>query len=85
MITYDEQQPFNEANVDGMLPDGCGLFERYYNFGAYVDFCGLSTNPNDFENVQTLYEKNLKVTKDNNEKISQLETEIDDLKKQIGG
>lgn len=76
-IKYDKQQPFNEECVDGMMPDGCGLFERYYNFGQYVDYCGLSTNPNDFENVQTLYEKVLKKEQENSK-------EIDNIKKEIG-
>lgn len=37
---------FNEiiknANELGILLDGCGTDERYYNFGAYIDLCGAS-------------------------------------------
>lgn len=39
---FDKQQPFNDAIIDGMLPDGCGLSEKYYDFGAYIDYCGLN-------------------------------------------
>ena len=46
-----------------MLPDGCGIFERYYTSGQEVDFCGLSPNPDDYETPQTLYEKILELVK----------------------
>ena len=42
MEMFDKQQPFNDAIIDGMLPDGCGLSEKYYDFGAYIDYCGLN-------------------------------------------
>lgn len=44
MIKFDEKNPFNDASKNGMLPDGCGIFERYYTSGQEVDFCGLSSN-----------------------------------------
>lgn len=33
MIKFDEKNPFNDASKNGMLPDGCGIFERYYTSG----------------------------------------------------
>lgn len=42
MEMFDKQQPFNDAIIDGILPDGCGLYERCYDFGAYIDYCGLN-------------------------------------------
>lgn len=46
-----------------MLPNGCGIFERYYTNGQEVDFCGLSPNPDDYDTPQTLYEKLLALVK----------------------
>lgn len=63
MIKFDEKNPFNDASKNGMLPDGCGIFERYYTSGQEVDFCGLSPNPDDYETPQTLYEKILELVK----------------------
>lgn len=63
MTEFDLNNPFNDASKDGMLPDGCGIFERYYTSGQEVDFCGLSPNPDDYETPQTLYEKILKLVK----------------------
>lgn len=48
MTEFDLNNPFNDASKDGMLPDGCGIFERYYTSGQEVDFCGLSPNPDDY-------------------------------------
>lgn len=63
MTKFDLNNPFNDASKDGMLPDGCGIFERYYTSGQEVDFCGLSPNPDDYETPQTLYEKILELVK----------------------
>ena len=63
MTEFDLNNPFNDASKDGMLPDGCGIFERYYTSGQEVDFCGLSPNPDDYETPQTLYEKILELVK----------------------
>lgn len=63
MTEFDLNNPFNDASKDGMLPDGCGIFERYYTNGQEVDFCGLSPNPDDYETPQTLYEKLLALVK----------------------
>lgn len=63
MTEFDLNNPFNDALKDGMLPDGCGIFERYYTSGQEVDFCGLSPNPDDYETPQTLYEKILELVK----------------------
>lgn len=63
MIKFDEKNPFNDASKNGMLPDGCGIFERYYTSGQEVDLCGLSPNPDDYETPQTLYEKILELVK----------------------
>ena len=63
MTEFDLNNPFNDASKDGMLPDGCGIFERYYTSGQEVDFCGLSPNPDDYEAPQTLYKKILELVK----------------------
>lgn len=63
MTEFDLNNPFNDASKDGMLPDGCGIFERYYTNGQEVDFCGLSPNPDDYDTPQTLYEKLLALVK----------------------
>lgn len=63
MTEFDLNNPFNDASKDGMLPDGCGIFERYYTSGQEVDFCGLSPNPDDYETPQTLYKKILELVK----------------------
>lgn len=63
MTEFDLNNPFNDASKDGMLPDGCGIFERYYTSGQEVDFCGLSPNPDDYKTPQTLYEKILELVK----------------------
>lgn len=54
---FDKNNPFNEAPNDGMLPDGCGIFERYKDRGAIIDYCGLSVDPNDFDSPLTLFKK----------------------------
>lgn len=82
-IKCDLQQPFNDAVEDGVTLDGCGLYTRYYNFGAYVDFCGLSVNPEDFENVQTLYVKTLKETNENSNKITELENSMNEISDKV--
>lgn len=63
MTEFDLNNPFNDASKDGMLPDGCGIFERYYTSGQEVDFCGLPPNPDDYDTPQTLYEKILELVK----------------------
>lgn len=63
MTEFDLNNPFNDASKDGMLPDGCGIFERYYTSGQEVDLCGLSPNPDDYETPQTLYVKILDLVK----------------------
>lgn len=63
MTEFDLNNPFNDASKDGMLPNGCGIFERYYTNGQEVDFCGLSPNPDDYDTPQTLYEKLLALVK----------------------
>lgn len=63
MTEFDLNNPFNEAPKDGMLADGCGIFERYYTNGQEIDLCGLSPDPKDFDNPQTLYQKILDLVK----------------------
>lgn len=63
MTEFDLNNPFNEAPKDGMLADGCGIFERYYTNGQVGDLCGLSPDPKDFDNPQTLYQKILDLVK----------------------
>lgn len=60
VITMTKQlnhYPFDDAPVDGKLPDGCGLFERYYYNGQWIDLCGASPDPNDYETIESLYKK----------------------------
>lgn len=54
---FDKNNPFDEASQDGMLPDGCGVFERYKDRGTIIDYCGLSVDPNDFDSPLTLFKK----------------------------
>lgn len=54
---HNIDNPFNENPQNGILPDGCGLFERYYTNGAIEDLCGMSPDPNDYESPLTLFKK----------------------------
>lgn len=63
MMEFDLNSPFNDAPKDGMLPDGCGIFERYYTTGQEVDLCGASPDPKDYDTPQTLYYKILELVK----------------------
>ena len=45
-MAYDKQQPFNEALIEGgieggILPDGCGVTERFFDGDVYIDLCGM--------------------------------------------